>query len=441
MKEKNLPPPFKIRLIEPIKLIPPEERRKILGEAGYNPYLIPARYVYIDLVSDSGTSALSVEQLSRGLIGDESFSYQNGYFELKQKVREIFGFPYVLPFHQGRGIESCLFTVLIKKGNIIPSNTLFETTRANIEMNGGESLDITADKRGTFGGDIDIQKLDNIVKASNENIPFVLLTITNNSRGGLPLSIKNLKQVRGILRRFNIPIFIDGSRYAENIYFNWKYEMKKRKLRDVVREFFSYSDLAYMSGKKDALSTMGGLLMTRSRKIYNRLIDITTLREGFPSHGGLSDRDIRVLSRGIEESIDESYITYRVTQVHMFGEILKDLGIPILEPIGGHAVYIRAKEIYQDADFPAFLLAGDLFIEGGIRGSILGGVLSNAGTEEYLRLAIPRRTYTDEHLIFVSEILKKVLLKKKEWDITVSYLPREMKIFATRFKKINKKKR
>ena len=424
-------PPYKVKLVEPIKLLPYRERKRAIEEAGFNPFLLPSKTVFLDLVSDSGTSAMSIKQLGSMFSGDESFAFQEGFYLLRKSVKEHFGFPYVLPMHQGRAIEDILFEILVKKGDIIPSNSLFETTRVIIERNGGEPIDLPGD-----GGDIDIKRLKDLLKASSNCIPFILMTLTNNTRYGLPVSLDNLRKLSLLLKKYNIPVIFDASRFAENCYFIWKTEKRKKRFRDVVKEVFSFAETVYMSTKKDGLCNTGGLFMTGSRKLYNRMIEVMTVKEGFPSHGGLPDRDIWAIVNGLEETLEEDYIQHRIYQVEYLHKLLKDKKIPVFDPPGGHAVYIIASKILPDHQFPGFALASEIFVKGGIRVGVFGGDLAASDTPEYIRLSIPRRVYTERHLEYVAEVVGSVVEDaQKIPKLNITYLPREMRIFGARFRR------
>jgi len=424
-------PPYRIKVIEKIRLIPEREREKVLKKAGYNPFLIPAKDVFIDLVSDSGLSGLSKEQLSELMLGDESFAQQEGYFYFIDKMKQIFGFQYVIPFHQGRAIEGAISSVF-GEGYYV-SNTFFETTRANLEKAGGlcEDLSMPDD---VFGGNIDVEKLEKIVKEKNVN--FVLLTLTNNTVYGQPVSFSNILNVKKICKRYKIPLVFDASRFSENCYFIWKYEMKKVRFKDVVRKVFSIPDIAYISSKKDGLSNTGGIFMTNMKDVYEKMLNISMIKEGFPSHGGLNDRDIRVMVKGIEEAIDEDYIEYRISQVKYFMALLEKRGIPIKSRYSGHAVYIDAEKIYDFSEYPGYLLSAVCYLKGGIRGGIFGGSLSMSKSPETLRLSIPRRVYTEEHLRYVADILNEIKDLKIDWDLKLDYVPEELKTFMVRFRKV-----
>jgi len=437
------PEPFRIKVVERVSLLPFEERKRVIKKAGFNPFLIPSRDVFVDLLSDSGTCALSNEQLSILMLGDESFSSQRGYFYLIEKVKEITGFDYVIPCHQGRGAENILMDMLVKKEGLVVSNGLFETTRAHIEMRGGEGIDLPTprikEEDYLFKGDISLRKLRNILKSAPKKVNFILITLTNNSQGGRPVSIHNLRKVREIADEFRKPVVLDASRFAENAYFIYKHELPGKSIRAIVREMFSLSDIFYLSAKKNGLSHSGAIIGVKSRRLYENLSSLTLFFEGFPSHGGLPDRDLLLIAKGLEEIIDEEYLAFRIEQVKFLGEKLREAGIPVLYPFGGHAVYIDAEKLLSHFKngFPGYAFASEVYVEGGVRVGVFGGKLSGGGTPEYVRLAIPHRVYTNSHLLWVVDAVKRVVERKREIrELALSYSPPRLRTFLARFRQV-----
>lgn len=427
-------PPYRIKVVENIKLIPEKERKKTIENAGYNPFLIPAKDVFIDLVSDSGLSGLSKEQLSELMLGDESFAQQEGYFYFMEKAKQVFGFQYIIPFHQGRAIENVLADILVENGDCVVSNSFFETTRANIEKKGGKCIDLPDLRDEVFGGNINIERLEELLR--KERVKFILLTLTNNTMFGLPLSYKNMCKVKEICKKKKILLIFDASRFSENSYFIWKYEIKNKSFKDIIKKVFSIPDIAYLSAKKDGLSNTGGIFMTKNKDIYDKIQNISMIKEGFSSHGGLNDRDLRVMTKGIEEVIEEDYIEHRISQVRYLMDLLYENNIPIKTRYSGHAVYIDAEKIFGFSEYPGYLLSAVIYLKGGIRGGIFGGKISMSKVPETLRLSIPRRVYTNEHLKYVSDILKEIKDSKIEWDLKPYFMPTVLKTFSVRFRRI-----
>lgn len=437
------PEPFRAKVVERLKILSKDERKRIIKRAGFNPFLIPSKDVFVDLLSDSGTCAISNDQLSILMLGDESFSSQNGFFYLTEKVREITGFEYVIPCHQGRGAENILMDILVKKGGIVVSNGLFETTRAHIEMRGGEGIDLPTprvkEEEYIFKGDISLRKLRNLLKSAPKKVNFILITLTNNSQGGRPVSIHNLRKVREIADEFKKTLVIDASRFAENAYFIYKYELPGKSLKAIVKEIFSLCDIFYLSAKKNGLSHSGAIIGVKSKRLYENLSSLSLFFEGFPSHGGLPDRDLLLMAKGIEEILDEDYLSFRIEQVRFLGERLKEMGIPVLYPFGGHAIYIEVEKLlfHFKNGFPGYAFASEMYVEGGIRGGVFGGKLSGGGKAEYVRLAIPHRVYTNSHLLWVVDVVKRVAERKKEIkELALSYSPPRLRTFLARFRQV-----
>jgi len=424
------PEPFRIKSIEPIHQISPAERKAKLQEAGYNVFSLRAKDVYIDLLTDSGTGAMSKSQWAGIMMGDESYAGADSFFNFQDAVQDIMGFKFVAPTHQGRGAENVLFSIVVKPGQVIPNNTHFDTTMGNILARGGnptnhviaEAADPAKDI--PFKGNMDIAALEAFIqKTGVENIPIGMITITNNSGGGQPVSMENIRQTAEVYHKYNIPFFIDACRYAENAYFIQQNEpgYKNKSIQEIARETFSVADGALMSAKKDALVNIGGFVALNDETLYRQIAQELTLREGFPTYGGLAGRDLEAMARGLYEGIDQFYLEYRINHTRYLANSLVEAGIPIVLPAGGHAVYLDAKAIaahIPPQEFPAQAVCAALYEEGGIRGVELGSLMfahtdPNTGEWVYpdlelVRLAIPRRVYTQAHLDFVVNTVKKV---------------------------------
>jgi tryptophanase len=420
--------PFRIKTVEKIKLTTRRERETILKESGYNVFNIPAEKVFIDLLTDSGTSAMSDNQWSGIMIGDESYAGARNFFHFESAVRNIFCFKHVIPTHQGRAAERILFETLIKKGDYVPNNIHFDTTRANVEVRGATAVDLVIeeaynpDSDHPFKGNTDVEKLKKFIeKKGVKKIPLVMLTVTNNSGGGQPVSVKNVKDVSQICKQHRIPLFFDACRFAENAYFVKKREKgyEKKSVLEIAQEIFSYGQGATMSAKKDALVNIGGFVTLDDDLLADKLKNLLILSEGFPTYGGLAGRDLEAIARGLEEVLEEDYLEYRINQVAYLGKLLDQAGIPIFKPVGGHAVYLLADRFLPHIprhQYPGWALTVALYREAGIRAVEIGGVMfarksEKTGKEvfpelELVRLAIPRRVYTSAHLEYVAEAIK-----------------------------------
>jgi tryptophanase len=426
--------PFRIKSIEPIRLTARAERERCLQEAGYNLFKLRAADVTIDLLTDSGTGAMSDMQWSALMHGDESYAGARSYYNLKRAVEEVTGFAYFVPAHQGRAAENVLFSIVVKPGTQVPSNQHFDTTHANIRARGGKPVDLVIDAAHDpaavqpFKGNMDLDKLDRFIRAVGaDRIPIGLLTITNNSAGGQPVSMENIRATADLYHRYGIPFFLDAARFAENAYFIQQREegYAIKSIPEIVREEFSYADGFLMSAKKDAIVNIGGLLAMRNGDLFEQVKNELILREGFPTYGGLAGRDLEALAAGLHEGMDEAYLAYRVGQVRYLGERLANAGIPIVQPTGGHAVYIDALRLLPhipQTEYPAQALSVALYLEGGIRTVEIGSVMfacfdAEAGVWRYpktelVRLAIPRRVYTQSHLDYVAEVCIRVKEKR-----------------------------
>jgi tryptophanase len=448
--------PFRIKAIEPVKLTTREERERIIAEAGYNLFKVHAEDCYVDLLTDSGTSAMSDAQWGALMQGDESYAGAKSFFHFEEAVRRVFGMPYVVPTHQGRAAENILFTITVRPGLQVPSNMHFDTTHANISARGGRPVNLVADlgldptTHAPFKGDIDLEKLEHLIgMVGRENVPMGMLTITNNSGGGQPVSMANIRATSALLHRHSIPFFIDAARYAENAYFIKLREpgYETKTTLEIANEMFSYADGALMSAKKDALVNIGGFLALRDADLYQRVCNELILREGFPTYGGLAGRDLEAMARGLWEGLDESYLAYRIAHTQYLGDRLVEESIPILEPPGGHAIYLDARRFLPhipQAELPAQALSVALYIEGGIRSVEIGSVMF-AGKDpdtgemvypalELVRLAIPRRVYTQTHLDYVVETCKRVYAKRESLrGFRIVYEPPMLRHFTARF--------
>jgi tyrosine phenol-lyase len=423
---KTIIEPFKIKSVEPIKFTTPEQRRDILSAASYNVFLIRAEDVLIDLLTDSGTSAMSADQWAGIMQGDESYAGARSFYKFEKKVQELTGLKHIIPTHQGRAAEKILFSLVGGSGKYIPNNSHFDTTRANVEFSGAEAVDLPTEVGrkpeviADFKGNMDIPALEAFIrKVGSANIPLCMITVTNNSGGGQPVSMQNIRETRDVCRKYGIPLFLDACRFAENAYF-----IKKREagyanvpVRKIVQEMFSYADGATMSAKKDALVNMGGFLALNDGALAARARNLLIVTEGFPTYGGLAGRDLEAIAIGLEEILDEHYLQYRLRSVEYLGERLTQAGVAILQPPGGHAIYLDAKRILPHIpphEYPGQSLVAELYRVGGLRGVEIGSVMfgkyDNEGKlipsrMELVRLAIPRRVYTQSHIDYVIEVV------------------------------------
>jgi tryptophanase len=433
---KTIIEPFKIKSVEPIRFTTKEERSTILKDAGYNPFLIKAEDVLIDLLTDSGTSAMSARQWAGIMDGDESYAGSKSFYRFEQIVQNITGHEFIIPTHQGRAAEKILFSIMGGEGKYLPNNTHFDTTRANIEFTGAEAEDILVEvgkhpeERADFKGNMDIAALEDFIdKKGVENIPMVMLTITNNSGGGQPVSMANIRETKEVCKKFGLPLFLDACRFAENAYFIKLRESgyRDKSIPEICREIFSYADGATMSAKKDALVNIGGFLSLNDKELAMKCRNLLIVTEGFPTYGGLAGRDLEAVAQGLEEVMDEHYLQYRIRSTEYLGDKLINAGVPIIEPTGGHAVYIDAKRFLPDIPphkYPGQSIVCELYLEGGIRGVEIGSVMFGKYDKksgklipppmELVRLAIPRRVYTQSHIDYVAEVIIEVYNNRKK---------------------------
>ena len=453
------PEPFRIKVTEPIRLIPREEREAKLKEAGYNLFALKAEDIFIDLLTDSGTGAMSQDQWAALMKGDESYAGARSYHRLKTAVEDIFGFKYFVPTHQGRAAENILSACLVRQGNYIPSNMHFDTTDANIRARGGHPTNLVIDEAHEpssthpFKGNLDIAKLKAFIKKhGREKIPFGMITVTNNAGGGQPVSMENLKLVADVYHEAGIPFFIDAARYAENCYFIQQREpgYEHVSVKDIAREMFSLADGMTMSAKKDAIVNIGGLLCVNDEKLFQDIKNELILREGFPTYGGLAGRDLDAMAVGLYEGLDESYLSYRINQTAYLAARLNDAGVPTIQPAGGHAVYVVANQLLPNIpnyEFPAQSLGVELYREGAIRGVEIGSVmfayLDHETSQwtypalELLRLTIPRRVYTQTHFDYVVDTLAKIKSRTSELKgYKFTYAPELLRHFTARFESV-----
>jgi tyrosine phenol-lyase len=413
--------PFRIKSVEPIRWTTRAEREKLLRAAHYNLFLLPASDVLIDLLTDSGTGAMSTHQWAAVMEGDESYAGSKSFDRFRDSVHDIFGYTHVIPAHQGRAAERILFGVTCKKGDVVPNNTHFDTTRANVESAGAEALDLViAEGRDPaanhpFKGNMDVPELEKVIqRAGRERIPLVMLTITNNSGGGQPVSMENIRQVSAVCRKHKIPLYFDACRFAENAYFiklrEPGYESKTPK--QIAQEMFSYGDGCTMSAKKDGMANIGGFLCTNDDLLAQQQKDLLILTEGYPTYGGLAGRDLEAIAVGLQEALEEDYLRYRIASTAYLGNHIAAEGVPIVQPPGGHAIYMDARAFLPfipAQQFPGVALAAELYLAGGIRSVEIGTLMFGAAAKmDLVRLAIPRRVYTQSHIDYVVEVILEV---------------------------------
>ncbi|MEP0846913.1 MAG: tryptophanase [Phycisphaerae bacterium] len=450
---KTIIEPFRIKVVEPIRMTTREQRERILRDAGYNLFLIHADDVLIDLLTDSGTGAMSSLQWSGMMRGDESYAGAKSWYVLKEQVESLTGMPHVLPTHQGRASERILFELVGGRGKAVPNNCHFDTTRANIEHTGAKAVDLVIAEgrhprvRHPFKGNMDLARLEAFIRETGrENIPLVMCTVTNNSGGGQPVSLENLRAIREICTRHQLPFFLDACRFAENAWFIKAREpgQQSRSVRELVREMFDLADGATISAKKDGLVNIGGLLLLRDNELARRADELLILTEGFVTYGGMAGRDLEAMAQGLEEVTHEDYLHYRIRSTEYLGEKLLAAGIQIVEPPGGHAIYIDAAEFCPHIPrerFPGQALVVALYREAGIRSVEIGSVMFGKGgvppAMELVRLAIPRRVYTQSHIDYVVEALVECHRKRGEIrGMEIVWEPPSLRHFTARFREV-----
>ncbi len=456
---KTIIEPFRIKSVEPIRMTSADQRLAHLEQAHFNLFNLRSQHVLIDLLTDSGTSAMSQEQWANIMRGDESYAGAVSYYELADKVQDVFGFEHLIPTHQGRAAERILFSVVAERGMVIPNNNHFDTTRANIEYQGCEALDLVIDEglvpasEHPFKGNLNVDKLRALIaERGREQIPLVLLTVTNNSGGGQPVSMANIQAVSAVCREHGIPLFFDACRFAENAYF-----IKLREPgfadwspRDIAREMFSYADGCTMSAKKDALVNIGGFIALNDGDWAAKCRNLLILTEGFPTYGGLAGRDLAAMAQGLEEVLDEDYLQYRLASTRYLGEHLDAIGVPCVKPPGGHAIFVDARSLLPHIpppQLPGQALACALYEQGGIRSVEIGTVMfgktdPDTGEEipapmDLVRLAIPRRVYTQSHIDYVIEVFGE-LVGGKEGIRPMAFVeqPPFLRHFTAKFKRM-----
>lgn len=451
--------PYKSKMVEHIKRSTKEQRLKWIKKANYNLFNLSSDKVFIDLLTDSGTGAMSDEQWGEMMIGDESYAGSSSFLKLRKTVKKITGFKYFLPTHQGRAAENVLFSALVKEGDIVPGNSHFDTTKGHIEFRKATAVDCTIDEAfdtsiiHPFKGNVDLNKLENVFKSHpKEKIPFVILTITCNSAGGQPVSVKNTKEVSKLCGKYGIPLYFDAARFSENAYFIKKREegYQDKSIKEIVKEVFSYGDGMTMSAKKDGLVNMGGFIALNNKDVFKQATVFNIMYEGFITYGGMNGRDMGALAVGLNESTEYNYLESRVEQVAYLGQKLVEFGVPVQQPFGGHAIFLDANKFVPTIpreEYRAQALALELYVVGGIRGVEIGTVLAdrdpftrkNRFPElELVRLAIPRRTYTNNHMDYVAVALKNIFDSRKEAKtgyVIVDEAP-IMRHFTVKFNKI-----
>jgi tryptophanase len=454
---KTIIEPFRIKVVEPIRLTTLEERRELLRRASWNLFAIHADDVMIDLLTDSGTSAMSADQWGALMRGDESYAGSPSFYRFESAVRELMPFEHIVPTHQGRAAEAILFSILGGPGKVVPSNTHFDTTRGNVEATGAEAVDLVVaeardpDSLHPFKGNMDLARLEDLLQTKGSKVPVVMLTVTNNAGGGQPVSVANIRAVADLAHRYGRPFFIDACRFAENAYFIKCREpgQSERSVPDIVRDMFAVADGMTMSAKKDAFANIGGWLAMNDSDLAaaarNRLI----LTEGFPTYGGLAGRDLEAIAVGLHEIVDEQYLRYRLRTNEYIGERLMALGVPIVRPVGGHAVFVDARRALRHIpplEYPGQALAVALYEFGGVRACEIGTVmfgLKPDGTEQpaamdLVRLAMPRRVYTQSHADYLIEVFEEVWSRREQLrGLRIVWQPRQLRHFTARFEPLH----
>ncbi len=432
--------PYRIKMVESIRCSTREEREKWIREAGYNLFNLRSSQVFIDLLTDSGTGAMSDKQWSEMMLGDESYAGASSYYKLKAAIKDILGFDHFLPTHQGRAAENVLFSVLVKEGDVVPGNSHFDTTKGHIEFRKATAIDCTIDEAFNttidhpFKGNVDLNKLEDVLKShSREQVPMIIITVTCNSSGGQPVSLANIKAVKQLALKYDVPVIFDSARFAENAYFIKTREegQQDRSIREIVSEMYSYADGMTMSSKKDAIVNIGGFIALRDQELFRQASVFNIMFEGFLTYGGLAGRDLNAMAQGLYEGTEFDYLKSRVGQVALLGQKLTGYGVPVQMPYGGHAIFVDAGRILVNLpkeQFRAQTLAVELYLEAGIRGVEIGAILADRDPVtrenrypalELLRLAIPRRTYTNDHINYVAVAMGNVYERRHQ--ITTGY--------------------
>lgn len=447
--------PYKIKMVEPIRMTTREQRLRALGQAGYNTFLIRSEDVYIDLLTDSGTSAMSDYQWAGMMLGDEAYAGSRNYYNLEEAVQRHYGYKHLIPTHQGRGAENILSQITIKPGDVVPGNMYFTTTRFHQEHAGASFIDIIIDEAHDpaailpFKGNVDLNKLEKVLQTyGREKVPYVSLAATVNMAGGQPVSMENVRQVKALCERYGVPVMLDATRAVENAYFIQQREegYAKKSVAEILREFCSYTDGGTMSGKKDPLVNIGGWLSLNDDKLAEKARNLVVVYEGLHTYGGMSGRDMEAMARGIVESVQDDHMRARIGQVEYLGELLQEWGVPIVLPVGGHAVYLDARRFYPDMPqdaFPAQTLAAELYLDSGVRamerGIVSAGRDVKTGEHHYpklelVRLTIPRRVYTQAHMDVTAESVLNVFeAKTKPKGLEMVYEPEYLRFFQARF--------
>jgi tryptophanase len=451
--------PFKIKMVENIYKSTREQREKWIKDADFNLFNLKSEQVFIDLLTDSGTGAMSDKQWSAIMLGDESYAGATSYYKMKDAIKEITGFSYFLPTHQGRAAENVLFSVLVKEGDLVPGNSHFDTTKGHIEFRKATAVDCTIDVASDptfhhpFKGNVDLKKLEDVLNSNPaDKISCIIVTITNNTAGGQPVSMSNLREVGKLSRKYGVKFIIDSARFAENAYFIKMREdgYADKDIRDIALEMFSYADGMTMSSKKDAIVNMGGFIAFRDEELFRQASTYNIMYEGFLTYGGMSGRDMNALAQGLYEGTELAYLESRINQVALLGTKMMEYGIPVLEPFGGHAIFIDAKKFLPcipKEEFPAQTLAVELYIEGGLRGVEIGALMAdrdpitreNRYPElEMVRLALPRRVYTDNHINYVAAVARNVYARKDKIrnGVKISWEAPIMRHFTVKLEKI-----
>jgi len=465
VRERRQAEPYKIKMVEPIRMTTRSEREAEIEKAGYNTFLLDSDKVYIDLLTDSGTSAMSDNQWAGLMLGDEAYAGSKNWHNLWRAVEEVYGFKYMCPTHQGRGAEHLISQILIKPGDYVPGNMYFTTTREHQERAGGTFMDVVIDEahdpqcEHPFKGNVDLDKLEALIKrVGPDRIPYVSVAVTVNMAGGQPVSMENLRAVRELCNHYRrsdgrpIRVMFDATRCAENAYFIKEREpgYRDRPIREILREMMSYADGCTMSGKKDCLVNIGGFAATNEREVYEKLTQLVVVFEGMPTYGGLAGRDMEAMARGIYEMVDDDYMAFRIGQVRYLGQQLIDAGVPIVRPVGGHAVFLDARAFLDhvpQSEYPAQALAAALYVDSGVRGMERGNVSAGRDKEgkerfpklELVRLTIPRRVYTASHMDVVADSVISLYEQRKSiGGLKMVYEPPQLRFFTARFEPVKR---